>query len=161
MELYQKNILNNFSEYRNKVASYENNIMELESYADNKSLEVEKLYTKAFAKYDKNRELISIKYKVNDKSGLAKHISINGNYRVELDMPNKKRYTYNKFIPNEYDSTYDTRDINKKLEAINNIHLDIKGIKYKIDLQCKKDMEEYKKYVSKAFKDYSLVGSLK
>jgi hypothetical protein len=119
---------------------------ELADYATQKSRDIDALYSKAFSDYDDNKNLISLSYTVNDRSGLVQDKNLEGDYSVALNAPKKKNYDYTPFV--KADTLTNENALSK-----------VTSIKEKIDQQYQKDTVEYKKYLSTSFKSYIFSGS--
>lgn len=136
---------NNLQKYRTELLEINAKKQELIKYAEQKSQQLDGLYTRAFNDYSGNQENIAFNYKVNDKSGLMQNKNVDGGYSVVLNAPAKKSYTYMPLIAGE---------ILSKENAL----VQITSIKEKIDQQYQKDAKEYAGYISGSFKNYKISG---
>ena len=129
----------------NKLPELREKLLKLKSIAENKTLEIEEMYEPYFKKYNNNLSNIELVYIIDDKSKLLPSKKLDGDYRVVLNAPDKKKYNYSSIV-SSFSATFENFD-NQYADAIN-----------KINHQFEEDKKEYKLYLETAFTNYKIQG---
>ncbi len=129
----------------NKLPELREKLLKLKSIAESKTLEVQEMYEPYFKKYNDNLSNIELVYNIDDKSKLFPAKKLDGDYRVVLNAPDKKKYNYSSIV-SSFSATFENFD-NQYADAIN-----------KINHQFEEDKKEYKLYLETAFSNYKVEG---
>ena len=129
----------------NKLPYFRKKLLKLYKLAKNKEILIEEIYEPYFQEYSNNIDNIELVYNTQDKSKLLSIKNLNGDYRVVLNAPEKKNYTYTSVL-NSFSATPANFD-NKYADMVN-----------KINHQFEEDKKEYKAYLETAFSTYKIEG---
>ncbi len=130
---------NNLPEIRQKL-------VDLYQLSRKNSKELDNIYSSYYNNYKNNISNINFTYNIEDKSELLPSKTLDANYKIVLNAPAKKSYSYDRFIDK----------IDTSAENFDNVYASISN---NIQSEFKEDKEKYKIYLETSFVDYVIRGA--
>lgn len=130
---------------KNKLTKFREKLLELKKNVDNKTTEIEKMYDHYFQQYSNNLFNIQFVYNIKDDSGLLPVKKLDGNCKLELNAPIRKKYSYDSIL-NSFNATSNNFD-KEYTDTLN-----------KVNYQFEEDKKQYRAYLETAFTSYKIQG---